>query len=160
MNLDKVRDHLSYNPATGVVTWRKPTSNRVRVGQRCGAGHAKGYRQIRFMGETVLEHRLIWFYHYGEWPCGQIDHINGDRSDNRLANLRDIDGADNQKNMKLNTRSTSGVVGVHYDPATGKWSCRGHKNRYLGQFHCIATAGYVARRDRMMNGYHTNHGRR
>ncbi len=159
MNLDELRRCIEYDPHDGVLRWIVPTSNRVKKGSRAGANHCKGYRQVRFGGVNVLEHRLVWFHFHGVWPEGQIDHINGDRLDNRIANLRDIPAADNQKNMKRNVRNKSGFTGVYLNKDTGMWVARGSKKEYLGQFECKATAAYLARRSRLLSGYHKNHGR-
>jgi len=160
MDVEKLRRHLDYEPDTGVLRWRLPNSNRVKVGSRAGAPHNMGYRQVRFDGTNYLEHRVVWLYCHGEWPRFHIDHINGDRTDNRIENLRDVAPSENQKNMKLNARNTSGYVGVSFNKNTGKWVSRGHKKKYLGQFDCKATAVYIANRDRKLNGYHKNHGRK
>ena len=89
-------DVLIYDPEEGVLTW-KVSRGRVAKGQRAGAAHNQGYRQVRVAGENFLEHRVIWKMQTGEWPPEDkvIDHINGDKADNRWANLRLLSQARN-----------------------------------------------------------------
>lgn len=94
--IDLVRSLFLYDPETGSIKW-----NAVRCGTKFGseAGtYHKGYRRVKISGQLVLAHRLAWAIHYGKWPDGEIDHINMDRSDNRIANLRDVARSENMVN--------------------------------------------------------------
>ena len=76
-----------------------------------------GYVVISINGYRYLAHRLVWTYVYGDYPNGEqpyVDHINGNPSDNRITNLKVSSHASNMRNMKMNTRNTSGIVGVRY----------------------------------------------
>ena len=111
---ERVREVFAYDPETATVTWLVATSNRVKVGDRAGSlnNGGDGYRRICIDGRGYLEHRLIWRWMTGSWPAAQIDHINGDRSDNRWANLREATNAQNLANRGANKNNTSGFKGV------------------------------------------------
>lgn len=84
-----VREHFDYNKDTGVFVWKKSTErSRIKPGTAAGTVMSKGYTHITFLGFRIYAHRMAWLYVYGSWPEEQIDHINGDRNDNRIDNLR------------------------------------------------------------------------
>lgn len=111
MTHEELISALNYNEETGFFTWAKPRP-KIRVGVRAGFAHQKGYRRIEFNGSGYAEHRLAWFYVNGEWPCNAIDHINGNRSDNRIKNLRIATNGQNRANSK--TSAKSGYKGVTF----------------------------------------------
>jgi len=117
---------LDYNPITGQFLQLIRTSHRVKVGDVAGVfNKSLGYRIVCILGKKYLEHRLAWFYVHGKWPSLEIDHINGDRSDNRLANLRDISHADNMRNItKINSANTSGYTGVYWNKKSKNWQAK------------------------------------
>ena len=121
-----------------------------------------GYRQVAIFGQYYLAHRLIWLYHYGAWPKGEIDHVNGDRSDNRLENLRDVPRKINGRNQRKLDANTSGHTGVSWCKQTGKWRATikvDYRNLHLGRFSQISNA-IAARKDaEKLHGFHANHGR-
>ena len=102
---------FAYDPLTGVLTHRKTTTNRVKVGDPVGSLHSKGYLHTRLDGKTVKVHRVIWFYQTGQWPKEDIDHKDGVRSNNRWANLREATREQNLHNMKIKDPK-SGFKGV------------------------------------------------
>lgn len=120
--LAALRERLRYEPETGEFFWRKSTG-AAKKGSPAGSPHICGYWNIRFKGKLYLAHRLAWLITYGEWP-DQIDHINHDRLDNRLFNLRNVRHVDNGRNQKLPSNNTSGICGVNWDAIRGKWSAR------------------------------------
>jgi hypothetical protein len=73
-----------------------------------------GYVCIRVCKVFLYAHRLAWWFHYGQFPKDQVDHINGNRADNRIINLREAAHAHNRMNMRPTSRNTSGVKGVHW----------------------------------------------
>lgn len=95
-----LKEHLSYDPDTGVFKRIKSLNNKVRIGDVAGGLDAKGYVCLRLLGEMQKAHRLAWLYVYGSLPTGEIDHINHNPSDNRIDNLRDVSKAVNQQNQK------------------------------------------------------------
>lgn len=102
-----------------VRTWRGWTTrcaNRKIIIKR----QLNGYDGIRIGGVLILLHRLIWVLHYGEWPKGEIDHLNGDHRDNRIENLRDVNKSQNMHNQRVRSDSTSGFPGVHFCPTRSK----------------------------------------
>lgn len=109
LSVQKVLSAVSYDPATGHFTWKAAISNRVKVGKQTGTiDRSTGYRQVRLFGHMCYEHRLAWFVTYGEWP-GVIDHINGDKLDNRISNLRDASHSQNMANRRSKNPLGRGV---------------------------------------------------
>ena len=130
-----LKEHLDYRD--GHLWWVKSRSNRVKIGQQFGCYHHTGYRQGRLKGKIYLEHRLIWLYHYGEWPKDQIDHINGIKIDNRIGNLRECTIQQNQFNRKSEKDSSSQYKGVSWCKLSKKWLAKYYyksKRYYLGLF--------------------------
>ena len=138
-----LRSILHYDPATGIFTWKVSTSNRVKVGDVAGCPEGHGYLQIRVQGRLHKAHRLAWLYVYGTWPKDQIDHINRNRSDNRIANLRDVTQKQNMQNASKYSHNTSGHPGVHWRSDRAKWwaliASDGQKH-YLGCYNTIEEA--------------------
>jgi len=112
---------LDYDASTGVFRWRVATSNRVKVGSVAGAFNKYGYVVIRVDGRLYRAHRLAWFYTHGVWPCGEIDHVDMVKDNNRLANLRDTTRTFNNANVPARKHNALGVKGVSYDPLRGKY---------------------------------------
>lgn len=109
----RLRDALDYDPQTGVFTWKFRASKRIHVGDTAGYDGRSGYRRIRFDGVDYEAHRLAWLHVHGEWPAQFIDHINGVRSDNRIANLRAASPSVNAQNQRrARSDNTSGALGV------------------------------------------------
>lgn len=94
-------ENLSYDKDTGVFIRKISLNTKVRVGDVAGGKDVKGYVCIRVAGKTYKAHRLAWLYVYGNMPIGEIDHINGIKDDNRIANLRDVTKSVNQQNRKF-----------------------------------------------------------
>ena len=106
-------EFLAYDHSTGLFTWITSPAKRFPVGTQAGSVNSAGYIAICCLGQLYLAHRLAWLFTYGKWPTGDIDHINGNRSDNHIANLRDVTRSVNQQNLK-NARSDNqtGFLGV------------------------------------------------
>jgi hypothetical protein len=131
---------LSYNPQTGVFAW-SCARPKIQVGAEAGyVKKNKGYRYIEVDGKAYSAHRLAWFYVTGSMPQLQIDHINGNKSDNRFENLREATHGQNRANSKSSNKC--GVKGVRRLPWMKEenrcWMAQiRHKKRniYLGCFH-------------------------
>lgn len=117
----RVHELLALDPEIGTLTRRIQTSSNARAGTIAGSRNARGYILIRLDGKYYLAHRLIFFMMVGRWPEHQIDHINGDPSDNRWSNLREATPAENSRNLRTKSSNTSGVTGVGWDARRGKW---------------------------------------
>ena len=127
---------LNYDANTGHFTWRVKTSRKVVVGKEAGSTKPSGYVSIRINGRGHYAHRIAWCYVYGDWPTDEIDHINGVRGDNRIANLRQATRKQNMEN-RVRPVGSSGYRGVVWLEANQKWrasSVHNRKNIYLGLF--------------------------
>ena len=117
-------EHLfSYNPDDGLFrhkTWRGPRGGGP--GSIAGCKMINGYIVIGLPGSIkVLAHRLAWLWMTGKWPQDEIDHANGDRSDNRFTNLREADRTQNSQNGGIRSNNSSGTIGVFFDKSRGKY---------------------------------------
>lgn len=125
-----VRRLLSYNKGTGVFRWRVANSGRVRVGDVAGSVNSSGYVQIRIFGTKYKAHRLAWLHTYGEWPMMVIDHINRCRSDNRIANLRDVTVGENRRNAPPFSEWVRGAEKPQRHPQVARGSIRQRTQRF------------------------------
>lgn len=106
----------------GHLWWvRPPKKARVKVGDRWGSVTIRGYVTGMVCQKRFQEHRLIWLYHYGVWPVGSIDHVNGIKHDNRIENLREATFSENAQNKKGKKNTTSKYKGVSWCKQTQKW---------------------------------------
>jgi hypothetical protein len=189
--IDQLRQLIAYDPATGLLTWRERTSDAfsdtslkgkyVRTAQAtCQGWNTKyagklalnvrgnrGHLQGRIGRAFFFAHRVAWAIHYGREPVGEIDHINGIPTDNRIENLRDVGRIENMRNVKVSTRNTSGLLGVRQDPRTESWIAEiggsGEPDRsriHLGTYRTKAEAAAARRGAEIALEYHPNHGRR
>lgn len=132
---EEVQKLFSYNPETGILTRKVKTHGHKKgsvVGSLLG-----GYLKFCMNYKSYLVHRIIWLHVYGKFPTGQIDHINRNKTDNRLCNLREVTHQANSINKALRSDNTSGVTGVSKHKASNKWFVRisvNKQNKYLGSF--------------------------
>jgi hypothetical protein len=128
---------IGYDPETGDFTWLKDMSRAVRAGRRAGCLHRTGYWVIRYSGKQVRAHRLAWLIMTGEWPADEVDHINGQKADNRFCNLRAATSSQNKHNRGKLPNNKSGFKGVFWASAKGKWGAAigaNRKARIIGYF--------------------------
>lgn len=112
----RLKEVLEYNHQSGEFIWLVPKAQSIRVGQVVNSTHkTHGYVEVMIDGNTYKVHRLVWLYVHGEFPSGDkpyIDHIDGNRSNNRIENLTTCSAAENSRNRKIPSNNTSGVNGV------------------------------------------------
>lgn len=157
----RLKELLDYNPDTGIFKRRISQSRRNKVGEIAGSIN-NGYRLIRADVKRYSAHRLAWLYMYGEFPKGHIDHINHDRDDNRIENLRDVTFIENNMNMSLRKTNKSGVIGVYFAKHARKWHARINikgKQIHLGYYKEKLGAELARRLAEEFYGYHKNHGK-
>lgn len=134
---ERLRDAFRYDEGTGHFYWKHPRSNAVRPGQIAGRLTNSGYRQIMLDGERHQGHRLVWLWHTGTFPPHELDHVNGDRDDNRIDNLRPATKSENQQNLEGAKRNNkSGFLGVNRHLG-GRWLAQitvDKKKHYLGLY--------------------------
>ena len=173
-----LRKILRYEPETGKLFWRKRPVEMFSSGNRGAEAHCKswnkrfaeseafisvteGYRIGSIFNRKVFAHRVIWAMVHGEWPKGQMDHINHDRSDNRMENFRIVTNLENSRNASIGKSNTSGIVGVGWDTNKSKWRASigiFRKNKHLGYFDCFTAAAAARKKAEIKYGFHENHG--
>lgn len=171
-----LRKMVVSNVETGIIFWAKrersnfhsdkdwKTWNTRFAGKQAFNTASMGYRIGHFQGRMIQAHKVIWALANGVWPVypEQIDHINGDRSDNRLANLRLVSPSANRRNMRRPAHNTSGHVGVYWNRQRSAWQAQasdGKKTVCLGRFTTVEEAVAARLSYNETNGFHVNHGR-
>jgi hypothetical protein len=166
-----LQELLDYNPATGVFTWKPRNQKWFKSKRGClqfnsrfagsvaGCDNGSGYTIIRMFGVGFKAHRLAWMYVYGQWPKKDIDHINGNRSDNHIANLRDVNRQINTHNRKKTSGDvTSRFLGVSWYPKLSKWVAQishGYRKICLGYYESedVAFQAYLNAKRKLHSGY-------
>lgn len=152
------RNAFSYDPVVGEIKWKIDAGQNGRAGNVAGSFTAKGYRQVVLNRKSYLAHRVAWLLHHGSWPTRQLDHINENKADNRLVNLRLATNTQNTCNRGKNINNTSGFKGVSWHKRVGRWQAQigvgrdtGRRTICLGYFntpeeayaaYCVAAAKY------------------
>lgn len=164
---------VDYNPESGIFIWKYRTGNEQHVnafntrfaGKECGSANGNGYNHIRFTYKKkmflIKAHRLAWFVHTGRMPVGEIDHINRNRLDNRIQNLRDVSGLVNKRNQSMSSNNTSGATGITWTEPIKKWRARvgtGDGRKHIGYFEDIADAITALNEVRLQYDYTQHHG--
>lgn len=180
--IDPERLHLllAYNPETGALSWKSRAADTftattegrakraaaiwesTKAGKPAGTIGKSGRVMVFVDRKPLIAARLIWAMMKGEWPTGVIDHINGDPSDDRIINLRDVSLTINNRNQRMSSRNTSGYSGVCLHRRSGLWQARitlNNKPKTLGYFKTkeeAAQAREVANRE---NAFSARHGK-
>ncbi len=156
ISADRLRELLSYDRDTGVFEWIRPTNARIKAGAQPACTDTGGYVVIRIDGELHRAHRLAWLYVHGSFPSGPIDHRNGDRADNRIANIRAASGEVNAQNRRVARNDNKlGILGVC--KSRGKFlatiTAFGRRH-HLGYFPTaeLASASYLSAKRRLHEG--------
>lgn len=159
-SVDFLRECFEYDRESGILTWKhRPIEhfNNRRTWQACNtrwagkvAGNINkslGYVQVGLMLDKKKRdynvHRIAWAMTTGTWPEKEIDHRNGNRADNRIANLRPATRAENHQNLSIHGNSSSGIVGISWCKQTHKWNAHikvNQQKKNLGRFNTIAEA--------------------
>jgi len=163
---EELRELLDYNPDDGTFVWKeraqKSFNKRYAGKEALTANHNNGYKQGTINGGTYYVHRVAFAIYHGRWPSDQIDHINGHKTDNRIANLNNVAARGNNKNKKRSINNTSGVTGVSWDKSSGRWLARIGVNSgviCVGSFDSKEDAIFARKMAEMEYGFHPNHDR-
>ena len=142
----RVRELFDYDPSRGTLTRLSARGNRA-AGSSAGTPNWSGHLYVEIDRRTYAVHRVVWLYLYGAWPSSQIDHINGKRDDNCIANLRLATPSENQCNSKRRSDNKSGLKGVCFRKDNGRWAAQitfDGQQRHLGLF-ATREEAYAAR---------------
>ncbi len=151
-----INEWLEYNKDTGVFLWKKDRKNRFNAGDTAGVVNGVGYVWMSIpMCRRMYAHRIAWFIENNQWPSGDVDHINGDKIDNRLCNLRHATRSQNNQNRyKKSANKSTDMIGVSkrsdYDGYDARISVNG-KQKCLGTFKTPIEArkAYLAAKEKL-----------
>lgn len=133
--MQHLNDLLQYDPIQGLIFWKQNRGNGIKAGDQAGFIHHTGYKEIEVSGKSYRYHRVCWFLQHGCEPDGQIDHINGDRCDNRIKNLRVVTNRNNSRNRMYHRQGK--LIGACFVKRKNNWmsSIRiNGKNTFLGYY--------------------------
>ena len=166
-SIDDLRKLLRYEPETGKLFWKrnsirgKAWNSRYADRQAFTANHISGYKWGTVGNRQLLAHRVAWAIHMDEWPT-QVDHINGNRQDNRLENLRAVDQLSNSRNAARKSNNKSGFCGVYWSNHWQRWKAHigvNYRRLHVATSECIAAAVIARHLAEIEYGFHSNHGR-
>lgn len=172
---DILRQLLTFSPITGDFSWERPKRDwfvsdahwfaynaERHAAAPFSTPHSGGYLWGQIGREQLLAHRVAWAYCHGVWPDEQIDHINHDKTDNRVVNLRLAPQAENAKNAGRRSDNTSGYTGVYWNKDRKKWVAQiglpGPVTKPLGRYALLADAIAARKAAEEKYGFHPNHG--
>jgi hypothetical protein len=136
LTVERLKEVIAYDPDTGVFTWRVSRGTRAK-GSAAGSLSARMQHSIMIDGVNYYANRLAWLYVTGEWPADEIDHKNCVGNDNRFDNLREANGSQNKRNVRLRRDNRAGFKGVHFDTRDRRWIAQIRQDglqRRLGYF--------------------------
>lgn len=169
MDAATAREFLDYDPETGGLTWKQrqaswfPNKGIHKMWNTKWAGKPalsctglNGYKIGSILDKRYYAHRIAWLIHYGEFPQDEIDHINRNRTDNRIENLRVVTSGKNSTNTGMYKNNTSGVKGVYWNSQKKRWHAQINvdgKPRSLGLFSDLDSAARVRKDAEVLHGY-------
>lgn len=181
MTPEYLRECLNYCHETGSLTWKERPVSHFPERENRSAEHTCnifnscyalktaftsdngcGYLTGALDQRSLKSHRVAWAIFHGHWPTGHIDHINGNRKDNRISNLRDVAQSANNRNRCVSTNNTSGDIGVSWRKDSRKWVAfitHNGKRKHLGTFASRSDAVSARKSAESSCGFHKNHGR-
>jgi hypothetical protein len=157
--IEELREHLDYEPETGILRWKKAREG-IRAGTIVKGKDYQGYLRVRLYDHLFRAHRVAFALMHGRWPHPCCDHVNGDPSDNRAANLRECGFSNNVHNTRKPRNNTSGVKGVTYHKQSGGWLAhvtlrKKQHSRYFKQFE--DAVAYVKKLREQLHGEFARH---
>lgn len=158
----QVKDILVYNRNNGIFTWKIDRSGVAKKNTVAGSIAKDGYKVLTIFNKQYKAHRIAWLYEFGRFPNGSIDHINGNRQDNRISNLREVTSLKNSQNKSIDIRNKSGKTGICWHILSKKWIASisvNKKSIHLGYFNDINEAIKKRTEAEEKYGFHKNHGR-
>lgn len=161
ISLETVREHLRYDPQTGLLWWLVPRPGR-KLDKPAGTVRSDGYATLMLHGKHFVAHRLAFALANGHWPKGEVDHIDGDRANNKIENLREVSSQEQCRNKARPSNNKSGVVGVSWHKVRKKWRANiraDHRLRYLGLYDSFDGAVAARKAAETELGFHENNGR-
>lgn len=136
--ISRLREAFDYNPKTGVLCWKIRTSNRACIGKEAGCPDGQGYRVLMLDKCFLRSHQVAFAHYHGKWPVGFIDHIDQNKNNNAITNLRDVSNAVNLQNQSLpQVNSSTKIRGVWFDKRRERYiaeTTKFKKKIYLGSF--------------------------
>lgn len=147
----ELKSLLWYHADSGVFRWRFSRAAHIKPWDKAGSPDNHGYMKIMINQRLFKTHRLAWLYVYGEMPTQQIDHIDGDRADNRIKNLRLVSNKQNQENVGPRSNNSTGFRGVSFNKKSGRYEAyitNNLKKISLGMFDSPEIAASVAAQKR------------
>lgn len=156
--------YFYYEPNTGLLRWRV-SRGKVKAGDEAGClAKTCGYRLVRLKGKLYLTHRIVWDMLYPENKLAhgeEVDHIDHDRVNNRLSNLRKVKHSENMRNQTKPKNNTSGATGVHWDKRKHRWWAylyKDGKTTHVGYFVDFDKAVLARKEALAKHNFHINHG--
>jgi len=161
VSIERLNSFFSYNPESGKLSWAV-NRGKIKIGAEIKCKNHAGYLVVRVDNVLLRAHRIIWAMNTGSWPEYEIDHINGNRSDNRLINLRQATRGQNMKNTIKPITNKSGLKGVSWHAKGNFWQAHIKSdgvNYYLGHYYTKEEAheAYKSASDRL-HSFFGNHG--
>ena len=157
----QLKTQVHYNPRTGIFK-RTVKTSKANIGDEITRKTNRGYIQFSVLGKLYSGHRLAWLYEHGKFPKNQIDHINHDRIDNRIDNLREATNAENHKNRTMQSNNTSGYNGVYWREDRRRWYVSitiDQKTKHIGYFKAKDDAVSARKEAEKKYNFYNNYGK-